>query len=124
VTNILVLDDERDILEPMCDFLKLDGYRPVGLASVRCPDDLYLNGSFDVIIIDIMLKGPLSGVEVAKQLRSRVTCPLIGTSVSDEMLDVARKSEAFDHVVCKDVIQILLFLQEIGLASNAEVEAP
>ena len=43
-------------------------------------------GRFDLILLDIMMKG-LSGLEVCRQIRGRVDCPILFLSAKDSVKD-------------------------------------
>ena len=66
--RILVVEDNRDILANVLDYLQLKGY------SVDCAQDglsglhLASTGQYDLIVLDIMLPG-IDGYQVCKRLR-------------------------------------------------------
>ena len=66
--RILVIEDNRDILANVLDYLQLKGY------SVDCAQDglsglhLASTGHYDLIVLDIMLPG-IDGYQVCKRLR-------------------------------------------------------
>ena len=66
--RILVIEDNRDILANVLDYLQLKGF------SVDCAQDglsglhLASSGHYDLIVLDIMLPG-IDGYQVAKRLR-------------------------------------------------------
>lgn len=66
--RILVIEDNRDILANVLDYLQLKGF------SVDCAQDglsglhLASNGHYDLIVLDIMLPG-IDGFQVCKRLR-------------------------------------------------------
>ena len=46
-------------------------------------------GRFDLILLDIMMKG-LSGLEVCRQIRGRVDCPILFLSAKDSVKDIVK----------------------------------
>lgn len=86
--DILVVDDEKDVVEVVSHFLKEEGY------TVHTAHDgeeaLETVGSdIDLIVLDIMLPG-VDGYEVCKKLRGRVeteTVPIIFLSAKTEEED-------------------------------------
>lgn len=106
---VLVVDDEPGVLATICDALDLGGHACLGIAQPldlrrvefrRCPD---------VIVLDIMLEGPRSGVEMARELRERLGARMVGASASPQMAQLARDSALFDAVIDKpfDVFEFL-----------------
>jgi DNA-binding response OmpR family regulator len=87
MNRILIVEDEESILMPLEDNLKLEGYEVAtardgqqGLAVAR-------NGSFDLIVLDIMLP-KLDGFEVCKRLRQdRVMTPILMLTAKSQEID-------------------------------------
>lgn len=86
--RILVIEDNRDILANVLNFLELKGH------SVDCAQDgvsgLHLASSqdYDVIVLDIMLPG-IDGYQVCKRLREDAgsNTPIIMLTARDELND-------------------------------------
>lgn len=84
--RILVVEDNRDILANVMDYLQLKGW------SVDCAQDglsgLHLATSqhYDLIVLDIMLPG-MDGVEVCRVLRSKSNVPVIMLTAKDSEID-------------------------------------
>ena len=86
--RLLVIEDNRDILANLVDFLELKGY------TVDCARDgltglhLAATGHYDLIVLDVMLPG-LDGYGVCRKLREseRVATPIIMLTARDALED-------------------------------------
>lgn len=86
--RILVIEDNRDILANVLDYLQLKGY------SVDCARDglsglhLASSGHYDLIVLDIMLPG-IDGYQVSKRLRedARNEVPILMLTARDALED-------------------------------------
>jgi signal transduction histidine kinase len=100
--RVLVVEDESIVALDIQHRLCAMGYNVVGLALTG-PEALELveRTAPDLVLMDIRLKGPLSGIETAEQLRSRRDLPIIYlTAYTDQAtLERARVSEPFGYVV-------------------------
>jgi len=86
--RILVIEDNRDILANVLDYLQLKGF------SVDCAQDglsglhLASTGHYDLIVLDIMLPG-IDGYQVCKRLREdgRNEVPILMLTARDALDD-------------------------------------
>lgn len=86
--RILVVEDNRDILTNVLDYLTLKGY------SVDCAEDglsglhLAVTGHYDLIVLDIMLPG-IDGFQFCQRLRddARRETPIIMLTARDALDD-------------------------------------
>jgi len=99
---ILVVEDERitgmDIRQTVREF----GYEPIGpVASGQDAVAVALALRPDVILMDILLKGPMDGIQAAEAIRSKYCCPVIYvTAHSDQStLDRAKVIEPFVYIL-------------------------
>lgn len=100
--RILVIEDNRDILANVLDYLQLKGY------GVDCAQDglsglhLASKGHYDLIVLDIMLPG-LDGFQVCKRLReeARSDIPILILTARDALDDRLQglQSGADDYLV-------------------------
>ena len=68
--NILLLEDERDIAEPVTQLLRAQRYEVVWVASLEDAYDALAEREFDLAILDVMLpEGESAGFELAAGLR-------------------------------------------------------
>jgi len=66
--RILVVEDEEHIADGLRITLEAEGYEPVIAADGHAALDLWRNGAFDLIILDVMLPGT-DGLEICKTIR-------------------------------------------------------
>jgi len=93
--RILVIEDNRDILANVLDYLELKGY------LVDCAQDglsglhLAATQEYDLIVLDIMLPG-IDGYQVCKRLRedARRDTPIIMLTARDALPDRIKGLEA------------------------------
>ena len=85
--NILLVDDDVSILLLVSDVLEENGMNVVTARSGEEAVRLMEGQSFDLILLDIMMKG-LSGTDVCRKIRSRVSCPILFLSAKDSVKDI------------------------------------
>ena len=85
--NILLVDDDVSILLLVSDGLEENGMNVVTARSGEEAVRLMEGQSFDLILLDIMMKG-LSGLDVCRKIRSRVSCPILFLSAKDSVKDI------------------------------------
>lgn len=92
--RILVIEDNQDIAENICDYLESQGavtdYAADGLVGLH----LAVTGDFDAIILDVMLPG-IGGIELCKKMResSAPQPPILMLTALDALHD---KLSGFD----------------------------
>jgi two-component system response regulator RegX3 len=84
--RILVVDDERDILEPVTYALEQDGFEVVQAEDGIIALDLARRGGFDVVVLDVMLPG-MSGIDVCRVLRAESDIPIVMLTARDDEVD-------------------------------------
>jgi two-component system, LytTR family, response regulator LytT len=101
-TNILIVEDESIVAKDIQHSLKKLGYTVVGMCSngedaIRTAEEM----SPDLVLIDIMLKGDMSGIEAADQIRQRMNIPVIYlTAYADEStLNKAKVTEPYGYII-------------------------
>ena len=102
--KILVVDDEKDILE-LIDFnLSKNGYRVRTVASGEEALDLIKENDYDLIILDLMLPG-VDGFDICKIIKAdkhKSNIPIVMvTAKADEADKVAGLEIGADHYVTK-----------------------
>ena len=85
--NILLVDDDVSTLLLVSDVLEENGMNVVTARSGEEAVRLMEGQSFDLILLDIMMKG-LSGLDVCRKIRSRVSCPILFLSAKDSVKDI------------------------------------
>lgn len=100
--NVLVVEDESIVSKDIQHSLKKLGYNVVG-ASPTGEKAIELAGSEkpDIVLMDIMLKGEMSGIEAASQIKEKYSIPVIFlTAYADEStLSKAKITEPYGYVL-------------------------
>ncbi len=87
--TILLIDDDKTLLELLSDHLETAGYHSVvasdGPAGLRLADQT----PPDLVVLDVMMPG-MDGWEVCRRLREKSTVPIIMLTAKGEELDKLR----------------------------------
>jgi two-component system response regulator LytT len=101
-TNILIVEDESIIAKDIQQSLKKLGYTVVGICAtgeeaVKVSEE----EKPDLVLMDIMLKGEMNGIEAAAQIREKLNIPIIFlTAYADEStLNKAKESEPYGYII-------------------------
>ena len=100
--NILIVEDERIVAEDIKTSLKRLGYNVLAIVSSgKEAITKALELKPDLVLMDILLKGDLDGIEAANKIRSKSNIPVIYlTAHADEItLKRAKLSEPFGYIV-------------------------
>ena len=93
--RVLVVEDDRRLAAALTRGLSESGFVVVHAADGQEGLASGLSGTFDVIILDVMLPGELDGFDVASELRSRrVATPMLMLTGRDAVEDRIRGLEA------------------------------
>lgn len=86
--RILVVDDEQHILELLEYNLVENGYEVKTVDNGKGVLDLVLKGSFDLILLDVMLP-EINGIEICKKLKHemKIETPIIMLTAKSEEID-------------------------------------
>ena len=85
--RILLVDDERDIVDLLEEVLKNEGFSDVGKARTG-REAIALCGTYrpDVVVLDVMLPD-MDGVEVCKSIRAFSRCSIVFLSSKGDDVD-------------------------------------
>jgi len=100
--NILVVEDEAIVSKDIQQSLKKLGYNIVGAAATgEKAIALALEHKPDLVLMDIMLKGEMSGIEAAEQIKEKLKIPVIYlTAYADEnTLSKAKVTEPYGYII-------------------------
>lgn len=100
--RILIVEDEHIVAMGIKKMLKILGYTVTGVASSGEDAISKTESTFpDVVLMDIMLKGDLDGVEAAREIRERFDVPIVYlTAYSDNnILERAKITEPFGYII-------------------------
>ncbi|MBX2978590.1 MAG: response regulator [Flavobacteriales bacterium] len=101
-TNVLVVEDESIVSKDIQNSLKKLGYTVVGAANTgETAVKLALEHMPDIILMDIMLKGEMNGIEAAETIRKEANIPVIFlTAYADEStLDKAKVTQPYGYII-------------------------
>ncbi|MFI5148458.1 MAG: LytTR family transcriptional regulator DNA-binding domain-containing protein [Bacteroidia bacterium] len=100
--NILITEDESIVAKDIQMSLKKLGYNVIGICNngedaIRTAEE----HRPDIVLMDIMLKGDMSGIDAADQIRKRLNIPLIFlTAYADEStLSKAKITEPYGYII-------------------------
>jgi DNA-binding LytR/AlgR family response regulator len=100
--NVLVVEDESIVSKDIQHSLKKLGYNVVG-ASATGELAVELAGSEnpDIVLMDIMLKGEMSGIQAAEKIKEKHAIPIIFlTAYADEStLSKAKVTEPYGYIL-------------------------
>ena len=101
-TRILIVEDEAIVAMVIKRRLTNMGYIVSGVASTGNDAITKVEGTFpDLVLMDIMLKGHMDGIEAANEIRKRFSIPIIYlTAYSDEStLERAKLTEPYGYII-------------------------
>ena len=101
-TNVLVVEDESIVSKDIQHSLKKLGYNVVGAASTgERAFELASTEKPDIILMDIMLKGEMNGIETAQKVKEELQIPVIYlTAYADEStLEKAKVTEPYGYII-------------------------
>ena len=99
--NILLVDDEIELTEPLSKILKREGYKVEIAHDGSVGAELALAGGFDLLILDWMLPQK-SGLEICQELRSKsIATPVLLLTAKDTIDDrvLGLDAGADDYIV-------------------------
>ncbi len=102
MTGILVVEDESIVSMDIQSTLEALGYDIVGAAATG--DDavaLAIDKGPDLVLMDIVLKGDIDGVEAAERIRERMDIPIVYLTAysDDDTLSRAKLTDPFGYIL-------------------------
>ena len=100
--KIMIVEDESIVAKDIENMLKRVGYGvPAVVASGEKAIEKAAETSPDLVLMDIMLKGDMDGVEAAEQIRSRFHIPVIYVTAfaDDSTLQRAKITEPYGYLL-------------------------
>lgn len=85
--KILIIEDEASIAMIEQDYLELSNFETEVVGDGRSALQKLHTDKYDLIILDLMLPGGVSGYDVCKQIRNKVDIPIIMVTAKTESLD-------------------------------------
>jgi OmpR-family two-component system manganese-sensing response regulator len=124
--NILLVDDEVELTEPLSRLLRREGYVVDVATEGEAGVSLALQGGYNLLILDWMLPG-VSGLEICRQVRSRQdNTPVLFLTAKDTLDDRVDGLDAGadDYLVKPFELRELLARVRALLRRSATLEVP
>ena len=113
--RILVVEDDRELNQQVCSYLKQHGYEAVGCLSANDAFNTLYNDLYDLIVSDIMMPG-MDGFEFARTVRENSKdMPILFMTARD---DFAAKRQGF-QIGVDDYMVKPIDLEELVLRIGA-----
>jgi DNA-binding response OmpR family regulator len=113
--KILLVDDEVDLTTTLVERLDIRGFEATAVQTGDEALEEIRNGSYDVVVLDIKLKGE-DGVDVMKKIRSiRANLPvvLLTGHMSKESSEAGLRAGAIDYIIKPiDIESLIVKLRE------------
>jgi two-component system response regulator MprA len=117
VSTVLVVDDDPNLLRMLRRGFSFAGYEVEAAADGKAALEAIKQARPDVLVLDVMLPAPLTGLEVAKQIRADGSdLPIIMLTARDQLVDkVAGFASGADDYLPKpfDFEELLLRVQSL-----------
>ena len=114
-SRIMIVDDERDIVELLRDYFIWNGYEVVTAGS-GAEALLRLDGCVDLILLDVNMPD-MDGMEVCRRIRDLVRCPILFLTARIEDEDKIRGFQAGGD----DYIVKPFSIDELGARVSAHI---
>jgi two-component system OmpR family response regulator len=99
--HLLIVDDHRDIREPLAEYFKQNGYRVSLAQNGHELNSVLLSNSIDLIVLDILMPEE-SGLEICRRIRETKDVPIILlTALADDAEKVTGLELGADDYVTK-----------------------
>lgn len=86
MNTVLIVDDEKEIVELIDFYLRNNGYNTFKASNGKEALELFEKEQIDIIILDIMMP-QIDGKEVLRRVREKSTTPIIFLSAKGEDID-------------------------------------
>jgi len=121
MTRVLVVEDERNLREPLVYLLQKEGYDVIEAEDGNAAVENFRSLGADLILLDLMLPG-LSGNEVCRAIRAESQVPIIMVTAKDTEIDkvVGLEIGADDYVTKPSSTRELLARMKAVLRRGSE----
>ena len=113
--RILIVDDEKDVVELLCNYFDLCGYDVLSAYDGKKALEK-IGQKPDIILLDVNMP-KLSGLEVCKKIREFVSCPILFLTANDDDIDKIKGFSAGGD----DYITKPFSLDELGARVSAHL---
>lgn len=87
MSNLLLLEDDRSLINGLSFVLKKQGFELAVARTLKEADILWADGKYDLLVLDVSLPDG-SGFEFCKKVRQLSKVPIIFLTASDEKIDI------------------------------------
>lgn len=100
MAKILIVDDEKELAQVLCEYLKVEGFETRIAYDGLEGAELFRSFQPDLTVLDIMLPGQ-NGVELLREIRESSTIPVIMLSAKNGEMDkvISLGAGADDYVM-------------------------
>ncbi len=84
--HVLIVEDARDIREPLARYLREHGYRATTAADAQAARKLMKGAAIDLVVLDIMMPGE-DGLSLCRYIRETSQIPVILLTARGEEVD-------------------------------------
>lgn len=125
MTRVLVVEDEKNLREPLVFLLQREGYDVIEAEDGNKALEVFRSHGADLVLLDLMLPG-LSGNEVCRAIRAESSVPVIMVTAKDTEIDkvVGLEIGADDYVTKPYSSRELLARMKAVLRRGIEPQAP
>ena len=125
MTKVLVVEDEKNLREPLVYLLEKEGYQVVAAESGSLALEVFRSANPDLILLDLMLPG-INGNEVCRLIRAESSVPIIMLTAKDTEIDkvVGLEIGADDYVTKPYSTRELLARMKAILRRGQQPQAP
>jgi two-component system, OmpR family, response regulator CpxR len=85
--RILVIDDDRELCSLLTEYLKPEGFIVDSSYTSQDGMEMATQGKYDLVILDVMLPGKLTGFNVLQTIRLKTVTPVLMLSARGEDVD-------------------------------------
>jgi two-component system response regulator RegX3 len=86
MTNVLIVEDEESLADPLAFLLRKEGFEATVVGDGPSALAEFDRAGADIVLLDLMLPG-MTGTDVCKQLRARSSVPVIMVTARDSEID-------------------------------------
>src|SRR6186997_3461580 len=99
--KVLIVEDQFVEANDLQLMLKKAGYEVCGIArSVNAAEEIIKNEKPDLVLLDIFLKGSLTGIDLARQLQEEhIAFIYLSANSNEEILAAAKTTEPYGFIV-------------------------
>ena len=118
--RILIVDDEKDVVELLCNYFDLCGYDVLSAYDgKKAPEKI--SQKPDIILLDVNMP-KLNGLEVCKKIREFVSCPILFLTANvDDVDKINGFSAGGDDYITKpfNILEVKARIKAIMRRTNA-----